>query len=54
MDVRVAAEIAFGVHVTPSLEPQRELALSRLNLHGGSQRCVFKAAGDINNHLAAR
>ena len=31
MDVRVAAEPALRVHVRPALEPQRQLALSRLD-----------------------
>ncbi len=54
MHMRVAAEPALRVHVRPTLESQRQLALSRLDVYLRPQRLVLEAARHIHDHLAAR
>ena len=50
----VPAEVPLGVHVAPTLEPQRQFALTRLNLNLCPQRLIFVASCNINDDLATR
>ena len=54
MDVCIATEVAFGVHIAPPFDTERQLTLSGFYVDSRPQRRVFKAARDINDNISTR
>ena len=54
VDVRIAAEPSLRVHVRPALEPQRQLALPRLDSHPLPERLALEPSRNVHDDVAAR
>ena len=53
VDVGVAGPPAAGGHVGGAVEAEGEFALAGFDPHGFAQRCVFEAAGHVDDHVSA-